>query len=237
MKKISSFRFFLLFFLLLQAGCTFGSSSFEISAAGGPSWFQTNNTYVVVSPLETDSNRIKHVTNTALWKIGMGYHFFDNLLVELNAYHSSTTIHGEVWQYQLPNFNNYTFNAPLHSNLLMIDVKQRLFSFHQISLYLIGGLGAAWNNISYRETVSNATVDPQSYIALSKRTQTTVAYDLGAGVTGHITEHLNAFAEYLYTKFGTITPSAHSSTETSIQHASSFSVRSQTLLLGLSWEI
>jgi len=68
--------------------------------------------------------------------------YFNQLLLEMNVYQTSTTLNGSVWQYELPQFNNYNFSAPISSTRLMFDFKPNLFSWRKFSAYAILGVGA-----------------------------------------------------------------------------------------------
>ena len=219
----------------------------EFSAAGGFNWVNSNNNNLYVSSYETDSNKVTHVSNNAFWKVGVGYYvlndylqdrsFLNSLLTELNFYHSSATVKGDVWQYQLPQFNNYNFRTPITSRRLMLDFKPTLFTFYHFSPYFVLGAGIAWNATSYQQSITAANIDPTSYISLGKRTNTNMAYDAGFGVKGDITSHLSASVEYLYTQMGKVTPSALSQGVTTVMKAPTFTVRSQAVLFGLSWKM
>ena len=113
------------------------------------------NTHLVVSPYESDTNQINKISTNGAWKVGVGYYLFENtlqhqhylnhLLVEANVYQTFTTLNGSVWQFGLPEFNNYNFKTPVTSTRLMFDVKPTLFSYYRVSPYAILGVGATWN--------------------------------------------------------------------------------------------
>jgi opacity protein-like surface antigen len=221
------------------------SSNLEISAAMGPSWIHANSTQLIVSPYETDSLKTKNISSSAQWKIGLGYHlfaeqlaqrkFFNDLLLELNLYRNSGTLKGNVWQFELPEFNNYTFSAPITSTRLMLDVKPSLFTFHAISFYPILGMGISWNKISYQETAIDSETSDSSQ-SLSQHTNTNFTYDAGLGARFDISEHLNASVEYLYTHLGTVSPSAISLTNTALLSPPKFKLSNQSVLFGLGWK-
>src|SRR3990167_4430153 len=186
---------------LLLSVSTLWASSFplenlkdmELSIGVGPAWMHTDNTRSVISSYETDSVLVSHVTKSALWKVGLGYHFFENklaqrrffndLLLQLNLYRSEQTIRGNVWQYQYSQFNNYRFGVPLNSVRLMLDVKPSLLTYYHVSLYPIVGLGVAWNKLSYRENIqsgSGVTADSRLFLGVNNDSQ--FAYDFGAGL-------------------------------------------------------
>lgn len=248
MKNTSISFFLLLAATSAQAG-TMGTvvspkNNFEISAAGGPNWFNRHHTHLVISPFETDSNRTSAISNSGAWKIGLGYSLFDeqlasrpyfnHLLLEMNVYHESATAKGSVWQYKLPQFNNYNFRAPLSSTRLMFDVKPGLFTWSRVSPYLILGVGATWNGVSYHEVASQADIDPASALSLSRKTNTHVAWDAGAGLKVALSDCLFATAEYVYAFLGHGSPAHRSTNAVALAQPPGFSFQTQSLLFGLS---
>jgi opacity protein-like surface antigen len=246
--------------LLLAASCaqagTMGGSltsptnfykNFELSAAGGVNWYNTPNTYLVITPLETDTNYVNQISTNDAWKVGVGYYLFEDtlnqqaylnrLLFEVNVYQTSTTLKGTVWQYGLPQFNNYNFTAPVTSTRLMFDFKPTLFTWQRVKPYAIFGVGAAWNTLSYYETVTGTGINPASFEALSKHTSSHVAWDVGAGFSVAITDKLSATAEYVYAFLGNGSPANVSRSGANLSAAPSFSLQTQSLLFGLSLKL
>jgi opacity protein-like surface antigen len=220
---------------------------FEFSAAVGPNWAHSSSTDLVVSPFETDSVILNNISNHAIWKLGVGYHlfadrlqkrtFFNDLLIELNLYQSSETLNGNVWQYQLPQFNNFSFSSPITSTRIMLDVKPTLISLKHVSLYPILGFGNSWNNVPYNETVTSADVPADSNYLLNTSTNSNFAYDLGVGIRGELTEHLGVTLEYLYTNLGNMSSTEVSKNADPIITAPTFKIFNQSFLIGLSWKI
>ena len=75
-------------------------------------------------------------------QIGLDYSFFEKalpylnrLLLGLNVYQTSTSLSGAVWQYELPQFNNYHFKAPIKSTRLMLDLRLGFFTWRSIEPY------------------------------------------------------------------------------------------------------
>lgn len=219
----------------------------EFSMAGGPSWGRADDTSLVVSPFETDNLMVDRVTKSAVWKVGIGYHFFEKLfqkrqflndfLLELNIYRNSETVRGDVWQYQLPAFDNYQFAAPITSTRAMVDLKPGLFTMHHVTLYPILGVGEAWSTVSYRETITGTGIDPTSYHALGNHTNRNISYDLGTGVRLDMTEHLSASFEYLYNYLINLEPANETTTAAALSSPPTFTVYNQSILLGLNWKI
>lgn len=218
---------------------------FEFSIAAGPSWLQTNDTTLEVSPYQTDSVQVDQIANNVAWKMGVGYDFlaagsdnttlFDHFLVELNLYHNSGAFSGDAWEYQLPEFNNYSFRAPVSSTRLMLDFKPSFGSWHDVTPYPIVGFGVAWNRLSYEESVTNADVPTTSYQSLASSTTRNFASEFGAGVRTQVSDHLSLSLEYLYANLGTAKPSSTSNSDAALTSPPLFSVHDQNLLFGLNW--
>lgn len=218
----------------------------EFSAAGGINWLHANNTNLTISPYETDSVNTGQKVDAPLWKLGAGYYaweenlntrgFLNHLLLELNLYRTSATLTGNVWQYQLPQFNNYNFHAPITSTRLMLDAKPSLFTYHHLSPYVVIGAGVGWNTMSYQENVTGAGVDPRSFLSLRNHTNTNFAYDLGAGLNADINKQLTLSLEFIYTNLGNAAPSNSSGNLTALTSSPDFSMMSQSILLGISWK-
>ncbi len=160
--------------------------------------------------------------------------YLNHLLLEANVYQTFTTLKGNVWQFELPEFNNYSFRAPITSTRLMLDVKPSLFTWSRISPYAILGAGVAWNSVSYRETATAAGISPDSALSLSNNTTTQVAWDVGAGFNVSITDYLSATAEYVYTFLGHGSPANGTANDIRLAAAPRFSLQTQSLLFGLS---
>lgn len=220
---------------ILSAGSVYAADhpvlkNVEFSGAGGINWINTENTHLVISPVETDSNRITHTPSNGTWKLGVGYSLFlDHLLVELNVYKASNTVKGDVWQFEMPQFDNFRFTAPLSSTRLMLDFKPNLITWNKLTPYLILGTGVTWNTASYTEE-ADPGINPKGAQSLSEKTRTQLAWDVGAGVSYLLTDELSFSAEYVYAFLGEATPQAN----TVIIDAPNFSYQIQSLLFGLS---
>jgi opacity protein-like surface antigen len=219
----------------------------QLSIAAGPSWSHAHDTSLVVSPFETDSVLVTNVTKGTVIKAGIGYHFFqerlkqrkffNDLLVEFNISHNSETIHGDVWRYQNPAFNNFTFEAPVATTRAIIDVKPGLFTKDRATFYPIVGVGAAWSDVSYLEHVTASNTDPNSYHSLGTDTNVNISYDLGAGVRIALFKHISGSIEYIYTSLVDLTPASESTTNAALVSPPEFTLYNQSVLVGLNWEI
>jgi opacity protein-like surface antigen len=94
----------------------------------------------------------------------------------------SSTMSGDITQYSLPEFKNYTYKWNVSSNLLMVSTKFNIINYQRILPYLSAGIGAAFNHVSgYSETaVPNVTARQSPQFGTNSETQ--FAYQAGAGV-------------------------------------------------------
>lgn len=187
-----------------------------------------------------DGLQVNHIGSSPDWKIGVGYDFplsqkacFSDLLVELNYYWGSETPSGQRLQYQIPAFNNYSFEAPIQSSRLMLDFKPTLFNFNRFSFYPIIGGGVGWNKTSYQENALITGIPPA--YSLTSNT-VSFAYDLGLGTRVEVTQHLQASVEYLYTNLGNINLPNTAANGTVFGASPKFNLQTEMLLFGLNWK-
>jgi hypothetical protein len=219
----------------------------EVSVGGGLNWLNTRDTHLIISPFETDSIQISTVANHGAWRVGLGYYLFEDqlaphaflnhLLFEVNVYRILATVNGDVWQFELPEFNNYIFKTPLSSTRLMFDFKPSLFTWNHVSPYPILGVGVTWNDASYTETAAQADIMPNSSLSLSKHTNTQTAWDVGAGLTINLTNRINASIEYIYAFLGHVYSASGPTNGVNLSEPPRFSLQTQSLLFGLSFTL
>lgn len=219
----------------------------EFSAAGGLDWYTISDTHLIISPFETDKNEVDDHSARGMWKIGVGYYFFDeclrqrdylnHLLLELNLYQTSASVAGNVLQYELPQFNNYHFDAPVTSTRLMFDFKPSLFTWENITPYPILGVGVTWNSISYREKPKGSDIDSMSRLILSKHKMARFALEAGAGLNVVLSEHIAISAEYIYAFLGKGSPANDPANDVQLARAPSFSLHNQSFLFGFNIKV
>jgi opacity protein-like surface antigen len=212
----------------------------EISGAGGGDWYQRRDASLIVSPFETDSIKTLQSSFQGSWKIGLNYSFcektlpyLNKLLLGLNVYQTSTILSGAVLQYELPQFNNYHFKAPIKSTRLMLDLRPGFFTWRSMEPYAILGIGVAWNSMSYRETVTASDVNADSAMVLSRHTTSSLAWNFGAGSKVALTDKLSVSLEYIYAILGHGSPT-HGPGVVRLETTPNFTLQSQSILLGLS---
>jgi opacity protein-like surface antigen len=216
----------------------------EISAGTGIDWLHADNGTMVVAPPNVNSEHVSHTVTSMPWKCGIGYHAFadrlaqntylNDLLLQVNMYHSSGALQGEVYQYPSDNYN-YNFRAPANSTRVMFDIKPVLFTYHDFSPYGVVGIGETWNKLSYYEISADPDNPPDSAYNLGSHTTAQLAYDVGAGVRRDFTSHLSASVEYLYSSLGK-SSAATDSGNLPLAASPKFNLRTQSVMLGVSWK-
>lgn len=217
----------------------------EWSAGVGPTWSQGDNSATEITTQETDANVLQHINRSTTYQVGVGYHFFqdalqtrpflNDLFVQLNLSRNSATATGQILEFGRSDYNAFSFQAPVRSTKLMLEVEPSLFTFQHCSPYPIVGAGVSWNRSAFAETAISAD-DASGAVILPSHTQANFAYEVGFGVRDTLTKNINISLEYLSTHLGKMTPNAASTSTQAILSAPSFSVRNQNVLLTLGWK-
>lgn len=236
-------------FYPFEAQAMLSTNAIDFTLAVGPQWMGTQtNRSIIISPYETDSVQVLNSSTTALWNIGIANHafiqsetprqYFNRLGVEVNVYATSGLMRGDVWQYQLPQFNNYTFRAPYQSTRFMLDFKPNLFDHPYASLFGILGIGVALNNLAYYEQITGAGITPNSNLWIPRRLRTNLGYDVGLGLNKKASERFDIFLEYLYAYLGkTTTSPIEEKNNVNYTSAPNFILTDQSLLFGVHWHL
>lgn len=218
-----------------QAMPQFSYDNLEVSAAYGFAQTTSNSPQIYVSNHENDQLVVNKVSSTPVYKLGIGYTFLNQLLVELNYYGGTESVKGNVWQYQSEAFNNYSFNTSIRSKRLMLDIKPNLFTLDRVSFYPILGVGMAWNSSAYTENYTTSDAQPNSATLLNTNTKASPAYDLGAGFSMKATQKLNLSIEYIYSNLGTVELNNMPTNGGTLNSPPRFKLHNQDVLFGASW--
>lgn len=203
-----------------------------------------------ISPTETDTLS-QTTTNwqTPVARLGLGYVYFfgdvqrgyaDTLVwlpsVEprLSVYYFNMQAEGNVLRFNAPAPSS-TFTLPVRSTTLMLDVILTVASYHKLSLYALGGLGASWNTVKYSDSPNANNPAARPALSLNNSTRSQASYEWGAGMMYSFTPRIATGLEYLYTHMGNISTSGSGSlgnVPMSVAPAG-FALRTQSILLDL----
>lgn len=226
---------------------------FEVIGALGIAKLNAGNSELGVTSSETDKLVQTNANNwnTFAAQLGVGYvyyfrrgklytdnaQWFPSIEPQLNLYQlSSNSVKGDVWRFNSSAFNQLKFDIPVHSTRLMLDAALTIVSKKQLSLFAIGGIGRAWNRVSYSDTDNGNVPCANQRLNLNSRSNSNFAWELGAGLNFAFNDRVGLSVEYLYTHLGPVKFSSNGSTGTITRPVivtNKFNLNSQTALLGL----
>lgn len=227
-------------------------SHFELIGAAGIGAVSVADSSLQVTSSETDTLK---QTNSNQWndpagQVGMGYVFY---MVEgprisndwrwfpiiepmLNLYYSRLDVKGDVYRFEDPAFNEFSYRSVIESTRLMVDAALTIVSKGKFSLYVLGGVGESWYRISYSDHGTSSPPCPVSAVGLDDRNKNSFAWDLGGGLAYAFNPVVSLSLEYLYTNLGTLDMAANGNTGniTAPQlDVASARTNTQSILLGL----
>lgn len=140
---------------------------------------------------------------------------------------------GKVFQFNMPEFQNYTYTLGLNNIRIMADFD---LDFHPIWQYFIpfieGGIGGARTIVSYNSVPISPVISPN--FTLVNEASWNFAYQVGAGLKYAATQHLALSLRYLYANMGTVNSSTIGST-TTLATPLRATMSTQNFLFGLTY--
>lgn len=226
---------------------------FELILMGGIGTIDADDATVQVTEVETDTLT---QTNDDDWRsswtgqIGLGYvyplaedfdtddlQFFSVINPQLNVYYTGGDIDGDVLQFGDPDFNNMDYDMDFNSIRLMFDVALTVLQLQEFSLYAIGGLGIAWNNVDFNAEAEEDCECGAANYDTDSDWSTGLAYEFGGGISYALTTDVSLSLEYLYTGFNDV-EIGDSDDDEAFENdldieGSKFDLNTQMVLLGL----
>jgi opacity protein-like surface antigen len=221
---------------------------FEVIGGLGIAGINASNASMRVTSSEVDTlvQTNNNDWNTFAAQLGIGYLYFLNgaqeysenlqwfpwVEPEINGYYlGQSTFKGSVWR-----FGSMAYSMPFQSTRLMFDTALTIASKKQYSLYVIGGIGNAWNRVGYSDSDNSSLPCADQHLALNTTTNSSFAWEVGAGLAYSLNNRVALSLEYLYTDLGQAkTPnSGNTGTITApVLTSANFNLTSQAALLGL----
>jgi len=137
---------------------------------------------------------------------------------------------GDVWELELPEFNNYTYKFVSESVPILLEGDiyfQPLFNY--LAPFITLGMGMAVNHIAYNDTPGD-NIPANSSLKLN-RENINFAADVGAGVAYTINKHWSASLRYNYMYLGK--PNTGTSDITNIQQPLRILLTSNNVYFGI----
>lgn len=191
----------------------FAHAHWDLGLGAGVNFQNVDDVSIATEPFwPNDYYTADNVDANAIFSAFVGYRletdneFLTAYSLRLNyLYGLSSEVSGNILQYSLPEFNNYDYQYDVQSQALFAQLKIDLYEFANISPFISGGIGAAWNRFSdYSETAKD-NITPRVSPDYSNNTQSDFAFILGAGLDYEIDEDWFLLLEYNYADFGGIT--------------------------------
>ena len=259
--KNNGFPYFLLCSIALSGSSLMTAASaeniartpgrFDAIGAAGIAQVQAGNAQLGVTSSETDKLvQTNKGWNSFAGQLGLGYVFyarhaqrysqkiqwFPSTEPELNAYYLGLNdIKGDVWRFNNANFNQLNYKTPINSTRLMFDEAVTIVSKKWLSLYAIGGVGAAWNHVGYSDSDKGLSC-PDQRLVLNSNTSSNFSWEAGGGLSFLLGKRVSLTLEYLYTDLGTGQTYANGTTGTitaPVIVPASTNLAAQSGLLGL----
>lgn len=214
----------------------------------------TGKSFIGISNAEQDwvsQTNFNHF-QSVIGNIGLGYvHFLSNseryfetfswfpsVETILNLYFADLTAKGHVFLFNNPNFPTSTFEMPIRTTNLMIDVIVNIISYQHFTWYVLGGIGEAWTRVSYSDAPDSIGAPSRPALDLRDRTQSHSTYEWGTGISYAVNCNLRVVFAYLYTHIGNFKTSENGTLDgvnTVLVSPAAFSLRTQALMLQLQY--
>lgn len=119
-------------------------------------------------------------------------------------YFLASHVNGEVIQYSLPQFTNYTYQWQAASNLILANAKLNFVNYRGFSPYVNAGVGAVFNINEVYSEMPLAGVTPRLSPDYGANAGAQCAYILGVGLDYQLTRQFILSAEYQYSHLGNL---------------------------------
>lgn len=124
--------------------------------------------------------------------------------LELNYTHPlSSTLKGTVFQFNLPQFENYSYRYNIQRNIVLGLLKATIVRYRNILPYVSFGAGLSVNRANaYQETAMPNVFFPRISPDFQSHTSTQFSYRIGAGVDYAVYHNWWVGVDYYYGRYG-----------------------------------
>lgn len=166
-------------------------------------------------PYNVDYYSTNNTNPTANFAIEAGYRWLRNqkfipaYAISFRYQHSlEADIGGQITQYSLPEFTNYSYRWNISSNIFLVMAKMNLLEWHHLLPYLSGGIGMAFNRASGFKETAFANVTPRVSPGFGSNTRSQLAYNLGAGMDWQVHPKVIFSLDYEFQELDSVASSA-----------------------------
>lgn len=142
---------------------------------------------------------------------------------------------GDVLQYNIPQFKNYTYTLGLKSTRFMADVDVEFHPLYKRFIpFIEAGIGAGATSVSYDSDPIPPVTGPE--FSLHNKTSWTFAYQAGAGVKYVVNSAFIVSLHYLYANMGKV-DSSTSGSATDLAKPITVDMSTQNFLFGFTYAL
>ncbi|MFI4955610.1 MAG: outer membrane protein [Gammaproteobacteria bacterium] len=168
-----------------------------------------------------------------LHKPSAQHYIFDSIGAGIGVFQiTSFDQTGNVLQFNMPEFENYTYNLNLKTTRIMADFDVDFIGIQHFIPFIEGGIGAASTTVSYDSEPIPPISGPD--FTLHDKTSWNFAYQVGAGVKYVIDTHFILSLHYLYANMGKVDSSTSGST-TDLAAPLTVDMSTQNFLFGFTY--
>lgn len=226
-KRAWFFFFLLVSFATQSLHATDSSSHYQLNAyLGGTTSVISSDTINLIGETDRLSPQGNSAHTQLTWGFGAAYRaepppafqpFIKEISLGPEFFYFNTQQWGDVWQYQLPEMNNFTYQLSLKSSRVLAASEITLHPITPKAFpFLAWGLGVANNQTAFDET-ARPTYDSTSLTILPHH-ESHFAYSLGGGLKldlsdwGATAKGMQCSFRYLYVNLGHVHTGAGAST-------------------------
>jgi opacity protein-like surface antigen len=225
------------------------TSGVQINLFGGTTWTDINPAYIyldgqtdTLAPVPSQEEQRNFTAGVGAAyrfvmpavKQGQAYLLHD-LSLGIDYFAFNTSQNGDVWEYQLQEYDGFTYHIPINSRRLMLDSE---WTFHPIGKYLYPfletGVGVARNAASYADTPIGGPESGQS-LTMNENSLNQFAYTLGGGAKFFLTPKFDVSLRYLYTHLGNASPAKSGTDGLTVTAPLHIGLSTQSVLLGFTY--
>lgn len=143
-------------------------------------------------------------------------------------------IHGDITQYSLPEFKNYSYRLGTRADVVSLNGKLNLMTIHRFMPYIDAGLGVSRAGVNHYHEDAFPGVTPRISPDFSSHNQTELYFNAGAGVDVALNPQFIFSVGYDYQSFGRMS-SGYGQTTWSSDKLGIGRFEGNTVLLGITY--
>jgi opacity protein-like surface antigen len=193
---------------LLQAHAL--QDSWFIGAAAGATFPQVEGDSLVSGmgwPYDRYTN--DSISSVAQFSLFGGFNWVrDSVWIPFYSLHTNYTstlssdVEGNILQFSLPEFNNYSYKYSVQSQVLLETLKVDLYRYQNFMPFVSAGIGAAWNKVKDYDEHAFPGITARINPDFGPRSNASFAYSFAAGLDYIFSDYVWLSLQYHYSHLG-----------------------------------